>query len=196
MISNEHELAEAVGAASTHLQEINDYLADHPQAVGRVRFPRGYLSTVNTYAARYPWMNNRVLRRNLAYQYVFGDILRWINNRTDVWGLAKEMVIKHAIVVMGSIAESLLATSVQQLGYPEARFPSRLNRLFNEQIVDGNLRDELRWLWDSRNAIHLHEVPNVEIEVYEAADARRAYKAVQGLETALANHFEQLEVPF
>jgi hypothetical protein len=196
VIENDRQLADAVRIAGEKLQEIQDYLSANPIASAKVRFPRGFLGTVGAYSARYPWMVDRTLRRNLAYHYVFGDVLRWIHNRTDVWGLAKEMLIKHAVVVMGAIAESLLAASVRQLGFPEAKYPTRLKRLRSERVIDDKAFDELEWLWSARNAIHIYEVPNVEIEKYDVADARRAYAAVKILEDGLTLHFEGLRPPF
>src|SRR5688572_8074123 len=94
----ERELREYVEEVDWRLQAISDHLAATPAAPGRIRFPRGFLSTVASRTAQLPWMQDQILRRNIAYQYIFSDVLRWVNNRTDIWGVPKEMIIKYAIV--------------------------------------------------------------------------------------------------
>lgn len=188
-INSEEDLKAAVDAVGAGLQEISHYLSANPAAQGRVRFPRGFLGTVGKHSKKYGWIEKEVLKRNLSYQYIFYDVLRWVSNRTDVSGTASEMIYKHAIVVISSIAEGLLAAAATQLGYVERKYPTRLKHLLDDEIITSKLRDELTWMWSARQAVHVHIVDDLEWEKYKVTDARRASKAVKELEEALDLHF-------
>lgn len=188
-IHSEEDLKAAVDAVGAGLQEISRYLNANPAAQGQVRFPRGFLGTVGQHSKKYKWIEKEILKRNLSYQYIFYDVLRWISNRTDVSGTASEMIYKHAIVVISSIAEGLLAAAAIQLGYAVGKFPKRLNHLLAEGIITQKLHDELTWMWDARQAVHVHIVNDLEWKKYKVTDARRASKAVKELEEALDLHF-------
>ena len=188
-INSDEDLKAAVDAVGAGLQEISHYLNANPAAHGRVRFPRGFLGTVRRHSEKYSWIEKEVLKRNLSYQYIFYDVLRWVSNRTDVSGTASEMIYKHAIVVISSIAEGLLAAAASQLGYAEGKFPKRLKHLLADEIITQKLHDELTWMWGARQAVHVHIVNDLEWEKYRVTDARRASKAVKELEEALDLHF-------
>lgn len=188
-IDSDKDLKAAVEAVGAGLQLISDYLEANPKADGKVRFPRNYLSTVGTYSKRYSWVEKEVLKRNMSYQYMFYDVLRWVVNRTDISATAREMVYKHAIVVISSIAEGLLDAAATQLEYAEGKFPKRLKHLLTDKIITEKLHDEVKWMWDLRQSIHVHIVDDLEWEKYKVTDARRASKAVKELEEALDLHF-------
>lgn len=188
-IDSDEDLKAAVDAVGAGLQDISHYLSANPTAQGRVRFPRGFLGTVGQHSKKYSWIEKEVLKRNLSYQYIFYDVLRWVSNRTDVSGTASEMIYKHAIVVISSIAEGLLAAAANQLDYVEGKFPKRLKHLLTDEIITQKLHDELTWMWDARQAVHVHIVNDLEWEKYKVTDARRASKAVKELEEALDLHF-------
>lgn len=192
-ISNESDLKAAVEAVGTGLQLISNYLEENPLQEGKVRFPRGFLGTAFSHSKKYSWIENDTLKRNLSYQYIFYDVLRWVNKRTDIAATAKEMIYKHAIVVVSSVAEGLLAAAVKQLGYKEGRFPTRLKRLLSEEIITQKLYEELTWMWDLRQSVHVHIVDDLEWRKYKASDANRSSTAVQDLEKSLREYFV---VPF
>lgn len=192
-INNEAELKVAVEAVGTGLQLISNYLEENPNSDGKIRFPRGFLGTAYSHSKKYGWVEDDILKRNMSYQYIFYDVLRWVNKRTDIAATAKEMIYKHAIVVVSSVAEGLLAAAVKQLGHKEGKFPTRLNRLLNEEIITEKLHTELTWMWDLRQSVHVHIVNDLEWSKYKASDANRSSVAVQDLEEALRTYFE---VPF
>jgi len=188
-LENENDLKAAVEAVGAGLQMISDYLEANPKSEGKIRFPRGYLGTVGTHSKRYKWVEKDVLRRNISYQYIFYDVLRWVGNRTDIAATAREMIYKHAIVVVSSIAEGLLDAAATQLKYAEGKYPKRLKHLLTDKIITQKLHDELEWMWDLRQSVHVHIVDDLEWEKYKVTDARRASKAVKELEEALDLHF-------
>jgi len=192
-ISSDEELKSVVDAVGTGLQLISNYLELNPSLDGKVRFPRGFLGTAHSHSKKYSWIENDVLRRNMSYQYIFHDVLSWVNTRTDIAATAKEMIYKHSIVVVSSIAEGLLAAAVNQIGHKEGKFPKRLNRLLCEGVITQKLHGDLTWMWDLRQSVHIHIVSDLEWRKYKASDANRSFTAVQNLEDALMDWFE---VPF
>lgn len=190
-ITNDTELAATAELVGAQLQLITNYLNENPASQGRIRFPRGYLGTVSDHSRNYRWVKNSTLKRNLSYQYVFFDVLRWLCNRTDVYGTAREMIFKHAIVVLSSIAEGLLSAASRQLKMKEAHFKSRTKALMDKDIIAVGLKEDLIWLWTTRGAIHLEIINDVEWDKYKIEDVRRATKIVKKLEEALSNHFSE-----
>jgi hypothetical protein len=192
-ILNEAELQSAVEAVGNGLQLINDYLAANPKAVGKVRFPRGFLGTAYGHSKKFDWIDNDVLKRNMSYQYIFYDVLRWVSNRTDITATAREMLYKHSIVVVASVAEGLVDAAAKQLEFVERKFPKQLNRLLKENIISLKVYEEVVWMWEVRQSVHVHIVDDLEWSKYKVTDARRASKAVAELEKTLDIHFEFLD---
>lgn len=191
-IANEAELESAVEAVGNGLQLISNYLAANPEAVGKVRFPRGFLGTAYSHSKKFNWVENDVLKRNMSYQYIFYDVLRWVSNRTDIGATAREMLYKHSIVVVASVAEGLADAAAKQLEFVERKFPKQLTRLLNEKVISQKVHDEVVWMWGIRQRVHVHIVDDLEWSKYKVTDARRASKAVAELEKALDIHFEFL----
>jgi hypothetical protein len=189
-IADETELQAAVDAVGSGLQLINDYLAVNPKAVGKVRFPRGFLGTAYSHSKKFDWIENDVLKRNMSYQYIFYDVLRWVSNRTDITATALEMLYKHSIVVVSSVAEGLIDAAAKQLEFVERRFPKQLNRLLKEKVITQKEHDEIVWMWEVRQSVHVHIVDDLEWKKYSVTDARRASKAVAELERTLDIHFD------
>ena len=189
-IADETELQAAVDAVGSGLQLINDYLAVNPKAVGKVRFPRGFLGTAYSHSKKFDWIENDVLKRNMSYQYIFYDVLRWVSNRTDITATAREMLYKHSIVVVSSVAEGLIDAAAKQLEFVERRFPKQLNRLLKEKVITQKEHDEIVWMWEVRQSVHVHIVDDLEWKKYSVTDARRASKAVAELERTLDIHFD------
>ena len=109
MIANVEELVARVRQAGTALQEISDFVAEHPQhaALATVRFPRGYLRTAAGHRNRLPFIANRVLKDNVSYALMTHDVFRWVTSRTDLSGQAREMVTKEAVCLLGTVCESI-----------------------------------------------------------------------------------------
>lgn len=190
VIANEADLQTAVEAVGSGLQLINDYLAVNQKTVGKVRFPRGFLGTAYSHSKKFDWIENDVLKRNMSYQYIFYDVLRWVSNRTDITATAREMLYKHSIVVVSSVAEGLIDAATKQLEFVERRFPKQLNRLLKEKVITQKEHDEIVWMWEVRQSVHVHIVDDLEWKKYSVTDARRASKAVAELERTLDIHFD------
>lgn len=174
--------------AGVAMQEIQIELG-RDGAGGVVRFPRGYLKTVGERIGKIAWIGDETLKRNLCYHLIFGDVLRWLLNRTDLWGVARGMVVKQTIALMGGVAESLTFEAMRRLKYGKRNFGRRVEQLFDDFVIDKVTRDELLWLWDARAAIHVYEVTNLEVDKYEVKHSNRAIRAVRALADALEAEF-------
>ena len=113
-----------------------------------------------------------------------------MSNRTDITATAREMLYKHSIVVVSSVAEGLIDAAAKQLEFVERRFPKQLNRLLKEKVITQKEHDEIVWMWEVRQSVHVHIVDDLEWKKYSVTDARRASKAVAELERTLDIHFD------
>ena len=182
------QLQRLVDATGVGLQQIQDELGRDGNG-GKVRFPRGYLNPISARMTGFLWIGDETLKRNLCYTLIFSDVLRWVLNRTDLYGVARDMVVKNAIAVMGAIAESLTVAAMVELKQPKGKFAGRLSRLVAAGAMDSSLQAELQWLWDARNGIHVHDVAHLEAGRYPVSDANRAIKAAVGLRDKLSTRF-------
>jgi hypothetical protein len=184
MALSKAELEELIDQASVALQRIQDDQGPEGKG-GKVRFPRGYLKKVNERIHRVDWIHDNTLKRNLCYHFIFSDVLRWLLNRTDLNGIARGMVVKQVITLMGSIVESLTMTAMSQLGQGKRNYARRLDYLSEHTFIDQGLKDELLWLWKARAGVHIYEITNLELEAYEVTDSNRAVRATSALVEAL-----------
>lgn len=196
VIKNRFDLQKSVALVDQHLQAITDYLATEPKNSGRIRFPRGFIGTVDSHSKKFAWMNNSTLRRNLAYQLIYYDVLKWVGNRTDLSGLALQMLYKNAIVLVATIAESFLIESSKQAQFKERKFQKVVDRFVEERIFNSSTSDDLEWLWGLRNEIHLHLLKDIEFMKYKGTDIVRANKILTSTLKQIQKHFDELAPPF
>ncbi len=185
MIEDDDQLREAVATANEQIQAIQDYLGQANHADGKLRFPRGFLRTATHFRSRLGFVRDDNLKKNLSYALLLSDVLRWITNRTDLAGTAKEMVIKNAIILMGSICESMAIDGTKGVIGKKHSFCERADRMLARGIIDSDVRDELRWLWEKRTGIHIYELDHQEYDTYELADYNKAVSATKHLRDAL-----------
>lgn len=116
------------------------------------------------------------------------DVQHWNLVRTDLFGTAKEMLIKDAVVLLGNIAETLtrlpLSNSAQKKSYKE-----RTKRLESMGVVTAAQHADLDWLWDTRCNCHFFLVTMREYGHYDVADYNRAVRTLRAFRDALELHF-------
>jgi hypothetical protein len=197
-ITNAAELESAVQQVSEVLQAITNYsLADKTHAPRKkITFPRQFVGTKSSYTKQFDWLLNDALKRNLAYELIFVDVLRWLSNHTDIYGPARQMLYKHVIVIFGAILESLLNGFFVQNSLIERRVPAQFRRLLKEKVIAQKLYDELEWMWELRQSVHLFLLNQPEIEKYSVSDVKRALAALASVQEALADYMGALETPF
>ena len=152
---------------------------------GRVSFPRGYLLDVGSWSQRLPWTNSYVIRKNAAYSLMLYDVLGWLLRRTDISGLAGDMVIKGCLSALGAVAEGLIVDATSPPLGRRQKMKSRIKRLSDDGVVLLPVANELSWLWDMRNRQHLQELGSREFDVYQRTDVSRAEAVVFDLCDAL-----------
>lgn len=186
-ITDEQGLVAAVAEASALLQSISDYLNDHPdqQHLGRVRFPRGFIGTAVQKRQSLPFIADRRLKANISYALMTHDVLRWIVNRTDISGQAKEMMIKESVCLLGSVCESITVFPGEYGLGRGAGFRGRITRLRDNQIIDNDCFEDLEWLWAKRNQEHIVDNLFYEFSHYTTADWNRSARGYVKLRRAL-----------
>lgn len=171
-ITSDQELQDAVYRASVMLQEIHDYCGRGREEVGKVQFPRGLIRTATYFRNILPDYMSVRRKSSCAYGFMFLDVLWWINRRTDLSGVAKEMVIKSGIITLGTILEDVLRIPGQGILAPEsnAGVKLRVDRSHERKWISEIERDALKGLWDNRNNVHLHLLDANEFDKYRAED--------------------------
>lgn len=144
-IKNDKELKEAVKKAGELLQEIQNYCGDNYIKQARVRFPINFLSTADQHRKNLSFIQDNVLRTNLAYLWILSDTIFWLIIRTDIKGIAYKMLIKLEIFIAGELIDSILT------GYSKNKnkvnesnsYKKRTEYLKNEGIIDNKLEGDL-----------------------------------------------------
>jgi len=190
-IDNDQDLEEAVNDAGRLLQQIQDYVKRDFTKSARIRFPRGYLRTAAQARERLGFLNNSPLKSNIAYTMMLSDVQHWLLVRTDLSGMAKEMVIKLQLFLLGSIVESV--TKVHLRGRCGGNYGRRTQYLEEHDIISSELRVDLDWLWELRNRMHLFQIENIEwlSTDYTVANHNRAVKAFKKLLEVLNDRSER-----
>jgi hypothetical protein len=152
-ISNDKELSEAVTKAGSLLQEIQDYCDRVNRDDAKVRFPRGYLRTASSQRERLPFVKDSDLKSNLSYTIILSDTVLWLLTRTDIAATAKDMLIKLFIFLGGSLVESITKDYLK--GICGKSFKVRTQCLVGNNIIGDQLKEDLDWVWDTRNNMHL-----------------------------------------
>lgn len=188
MITNDAQLADAIDEVGGRLQEITDYLASNLTATGRIRFPRGYLRTAAFFRSHLTFIADKNLVRNLSYAFMLYDVFRWMLTRTDLSGTAHDMILKNAIVLIGSIAESLARGATVGIIGARHNYKERTRRMVASGIISADLKAELDWLWDMRAGIHIYLMEDSEYDHYRMEHLERAKLAAGNLRDALASY--------
>ena len=184
-ITNDKELAAASIKAGELLQSINDYcvaqnktIADVPDS--QVRFPRGFIRTADYQRGRFTFLSCHTIKSNIAYTLMLSDTILWLALRTDIAGMAKDMLYKLFIFLVGAVVES--TTKEYLKGICGKNYKTRTEYLVKKGVIDLPLKNELDWLWDIRNKMHLFQLDGREYENdYCPENHHRAIKAFRGL---------------
>ena len=114
------------------------------------------------------------------------DVLRWLAFYTDLSGQAREMIIKEAVCLLGTVCESItIYPGEYGLGRNSGQ-KKRLVRLVELGVIDKKLQRDLDWLWDKRNQEHIYDLDFREYDHWQNRDWYRSVKAFSGLRTGLA----------
>ena len=186
-ISNDAELHAAVAEAGALLQDIQRYVGRTPRQDARVRFPRGFLYTAARHREAFDYIDDACLRDNLAYTMILADTVHWLLTRTDIMATAREMQIKLFVFLIGTMSESV--TKHYLSGHCGKAYKGRTAYLLEHEIINEELRDDLDWLWQLRNNMHLFGLEKPEyINDYNDETLARSKRALNSLSIALRAH--------
>jgi hypothetical protein len=180
-----------VGRISRDLQKLEDLLKVSGDEKPKIRFPRGVLRSASSFRNGYWFIDDKNLRTNIAYALILSDTYRWMINRTDLVGTAREMLIKEGICLMGCLAESITKHSLRGICGKKQNYQSRINKMLELKIIDKALHAKLKWLWDYRNREHLFLLTEAEYNHDKAEHYNCAIAAVEGLRSSLEQHFRK-----
>lgn len=184
-ITNDKELHQAVEEAGALLQKIQDYCGREHRADAKVRFPRGYIRTASTQRQRLKFVKDASLRSNLSYTLMLSDVILWYLIRTDISGTAKQMLIKLFMFLGGSMIESVTKDYLK--GICGKNYKNRTQYLVDRGVIEEGLKEELDWVWDTRNNMHLFMLDGSEHENdYNGKSHTRGAKAFKRLLSALS----------
>lgn len=125
-----------------------------PKGINRIRFPRGYIKTCDSYRARIPFVTDRTLRDNMADTMQTHDVFRWVFDQTDISGPVRLMLIKEAIFIVASLCEAIILEEIRPLG-KGGKFKPSTQALVNKGTISLALKSDLDRIWDVRNKAHL-----------------------------------------
>jgi len=165
-LTNDLELVAAVEQASRLIQDIQDYAKWAHRSDAYVRFPRGVLRTADHYRTLCPDYLAPRQRDSCAYGFMYLDVLWWIAVRTDLSGIALEMVYKSAIITQGTILEAVLHIPKQGIFFSRAGVKKKLEKAVTRKWISQEDCFVLKELWDNRCNVHLKLLGSHEFSKY------------------------------
>jgi hypothetical protein len=191
VIKDEKQLKETLKLVNDNLQAIQEYVVQNNSCSYKVRFPRGVIRTAHSFRERLKFVTDETLRQNLSYALMLHDVQNWILVRTDLSDIAREMLIKDSIVLIGNIAETLtrlpLSKSAQSKSYVK-----RTEQLESKAVITAVLQNDLDWLWETRCNCHFFLVEMREYGRYKTADYTRAVRTLRDFRDALDVYYLKL----
>lgn len=187
-IENDAQLTDAVLTAGVLIQQISDYANANPASEpnAKLRFPTGFLRTASFHRDRLQFVASANLRKNLSYACMTHDVFRWLIVRTDLSGQARDMVIKEAICLTGSVCETLTIWHGEQGLGKSKSFAHRAARLRELGVISEAVETDLNWVWDIRCREHIAGVEIQEWGHYTTAQWRRSVLALRALRDGLS----------
>jgi hypothetical protein len=165
-IQNNADLVVAVEQASRLIQDIQDYTQRDPRTDAQIRFPRRVLRTAEHYRTGCPDYLTSRQKDSCAYGFMYLDVLWWIIERTDLSGIAVEMVYKSAIITLGTILEAMLHIPNQGIFFSRAGVKKKLDKAVTRGWISQDDCSVLQELWDNRNNVHLRLLDRHEFNKY------------------------------
>jgi hypothetical protein len=189
MISSDNDLVKTAEQAGTCLEAIQTYLKRESNPKGKVKFPRGFIRTAASIRDNLPATRNPKyegwLRENISYDLITVDVFRWLLVRTDLTGVARQMLIKKSMSIFANVCDSLMQDFLYQKPGPKNTYKERTKRLRELGVIDDERKEGLDWLWDKRCNEHLSNAKSRELDRYQTSDYCRARKAYEALVTTL-----------
>jgi len=187
------EIQSIVNRISDDLQELELLLYVSDTEKININFPRGVIRTAGTFRSKLDFIDNQILRTNIAYHLMLSDVYRWILNRFDISLTAKEMLIKEGISLIGNITEAILKyVAIDILGNdPKIGFSRACSVLMENRIISKEQKKELKWLWNMRCKEHIYNLRNTEYGKYTIEHYNIAIKILKDFELSIKKAREE-----
>lgn len=137
------------------VQGLANYSGGDLEDIGKIRFPRGYFKKVSDLEKEISFVENSNLKKNIAYALQYADLLKWVLDRFDIDFSVLSIHNKTGLVLLGSIAEGLLKGFKSEC---EGGFEKLINCFRGKKLISPELAEDLEWLKDNRNNIHLDRI--------------------------------------
>lgn len=138
-----------------------------------IEFPRGVLNTVSSHQRQLP-ESESVMSKNIAYSLMGIEATVWLLTRTDLAGIAKEMLIKRCLATYAEICDALITTFTKgQVAKPNS-YNKRVEYLEGKKILSNEMAVSLRKLWALRNDVHLTQPTEREAGKYSMSQLEKA----------------------
>lgn len=175
------------------IQEITDYLNAQNSNDGLIRFPSGYIRECALRRTEYAFIESYNLKCNIAYNLMALDVVIWLNNRSTLQGQAMSMLLKVGLILVTSVVEALIKFQQRDVEWPKkirkkVKYEHRIQRLLSDEIVTNELAQDLRWLWERRQNVHLYRITGREFMEYTPTEVARAMAVCSDLRDALSQH--------
>ncbi len=189
MIRTSEELKKAAANVSALLQDMQNYLGRKNDPNAKFKFPRGFFTSASEIRDWFSFVNNETIRSNLSYAVMYIDLLTWLVIRTDLVAAPLDMVTKNGICVLGELCETLthyvLVPKYMGKGNKKNNFRGRTDKLVELGVISKPLKDDIDWIWQVREKVHIFLVGHLEWSHYTKKDFNRALRTFTKLRDEL-----------
>jgi len=175
------------------LQALEDRLGPEGKPPVKIRFPRGFIRTAKSFREKYWFIRHETLKRNVAYTLILSDVYRWLLNRINLKGTAKEMIIKEGLCLIGNLCESITKDAAQDICGKRATFKDRTAAMVKHGLISNDLKNALDKLWDRRNSEHLFLLDEWEYGKYTLQQYNDGIRTLHALRESLDAYFRRSE---
>ncbi len=183
-------IANLVSELGQGLQSLENHIAAETLPPAKIRFPRGTIGTVRHFEHRLRFLQDDVVKRNIAYTLQLTDVNQWLINRFDLGLSAGSLFMKQATITVITVMEAILYADWSQRHRSAKRIPrfvELIDLAGRDSRISRPLQSELHKVRDIRNNIHLARVGEAEGRKYDIGQYRHVVLLQQRLIEALAN---------
>jgi hypothetical protein len=139
------------------------------------------MKTADEYRQECPGYLTHLQKSSCAYGFMYLDVLWWLSSRTDIAGIAKEMIFKSAIITLGTITEAVLHIPNEGIFDSNAGVELRLQKASDRGWISADDCNKLKELWHNRNNVHLRLLDSSEFNKYKKEHVNEPLIALKNL---------------
>ncbi|MEM3473710.1 MAG: hypothetical protein QXE05_05675 [Nitrososphaeria archaeon] len=187
-MKNEVELVEEISKDLKDFEALlkGKWKFNAPPEELKIDLPKGIFDTADDKRKELVFIENEVIKTNVSYHLMLLDFYEWLLNRFKIGLTFREMLIKESICLIGNICAAL----VKKLpGIDGKGVKPCFDKLKNKGVIDDKLREDLIWIWNTRNKEHIENLPEREYRKYNEGNYKKAREALSSLINALNKGF-------